>query len=47
MTLIAPIKRNMQTKFELNCSGDNLDDDHLAKNIVVSVKNSTDEIYFI
>lgn len=37
MTLIVPIKRNMQTKFELNCPGDNLDDDHLAKNIVYLV----------
>ena len=34
MTLIAPLKRNLQTKFELNIPGDNLDEDHLAKNIV-------------
>ena len=34
MTLIAPIKRNMQTKFELKCPGDNLDNNHLARKIV-------------
>lgn len=34
MTLIAPIIRKMQTKFELKCPGGNLEDDHLARNIV-------------
>lgn len=37
MTLIAPIIRKMQTKFELKCPGDNLEDDHLARNIVYLV----------
>ena len=37
MTLIAPIIRKMQTKFELECPGDNLEDDHLARNIVYLV----------
>ena len=34
MALIAPIIRKMQTKFELESPGDNLEDDHLARNIV-------------
>ena len=37
MTLIAPIIRKMQTKFELECPGDNLEDDPLARNIVYLV----------
>ena len=47
MTLIAPIKRNMQTKFELNCPGDNLDDDHLAKNIVYLVNQFEKEKQYL
>ena len=34
MTLIAPIICKMQTKFELKCPGGNLEDNHLARNIV-------------
>ena len=34
MALIAPIIRKMQTKFELESPGNNLEDDHLARNIV-------------
>ena len=37
MTLITPIKCNMQTKFELNYPCDNLGDNHLAKIIVYLV----------
>ena len=31
MAIIAPIIRNMQTKFKIDCPGDNLEDYHLAR----------------
>lgn len=37
MALIAPIIHKMQTKFKIDCPGDNLEDDHLARIIVYLV----------
>jgi len=37
MALIVPIIRNMQTKFKIDCLGDNLEDNHLARIIVYLV----------
>ena len=37
MSLNVPIIRSMQSKFVLDCPGDNLDDDHIAKTIVYMI----------